>query len=179
MAESSEPGRRAAAGGGSLDEEEDEEREPLLPRIAWAEPRKGAPGTAVRLVEAAREEGAGSPGETGDKELLLRPKDAPRCPCRGVGCLRSSSTDLDWSSPACSGATRLFPCPRGPLRAPVTAAGAQPRIHALPRVPAPGSRPVPSSSSILSHASSCLIAKAILQASRPEHRPRGRLLVKP
>lgn len=103
MAESSEPGRRAAAGGGSLDEEEeDAEREPLLPRIAWARPRKGAPGTAVRLVEAAREEGAGSPVETGDQELLPRPRDAPRRPCRVVGCLRSSATDLDWSSPACS-----------------------------------------------------------------------------
>lgn len=138
MAESSEPGRRAAAGGGSLDEEEeDAEREPLLPRIAWARPRKGAPGTAVRLVEAAREEGAGSPVETGDQELLPRPRDAPRRPCRVVGCLRSSATDLDWSSPACSGATRRFPGPRGPLRAPVTAAGAQ------PRGPSPGSRPDP------------------------------------
>lgn len=109
MAECSEPGRRAAAGGGSLDEEEDAEREPLLPRIAWALPRKGAPGTAVRLVEAAREEGAGSPGETGDQELLPRPRNAPRCPCWGVGCLRGSATDVDWSSPSCSGATQRFP----------------------------------------------------------------------
>lgn len=114
MAESSEPGRRAATGGGSLDEEEDEEREPLLPRIAWAQPRKGAPGTAVRLVEAAGEEGAGSPGEAGDKELLLPPRDAPRSPSRGARFLGSSSTDLDWNCPTCSGATRLFPSPRGP-----------------------------------------------------------------
>lgn len=131
MAESSEPGRRAATGGGSLDEEEDEEREPLLPRIAWAQPRKGAPGTAVRLVEAAGEEGAGSPGEAGDKELLLPPRDAPRSPSRGVRFLRSSPTDLDWDRPTCSGATRLFPSPRGPPRAPV----AQPPVHAAPRVP--------------------------------------------
>lgn len=102
MAESSEPGRRAATGGGSLDEEEDEEREPLLPRIAWAHPRKGAPGTAVRLVEAAGEEGAGSPGEAGDKERLLPPRDAPRSPSRGVRFLRSSPTDLDWDRHTCS-----------------------------------------------------------------------------
>ncbi|XP_014644392.1 PREDICTED: phosphatidylinositol 4-kinase type 2-beta isoform X2 [Ceratotherium simum simum] len=80
MAESSEPGRRASAGGGSLEEEDDEEREPLLPRIAWAQPRKAAPGSAVRLLETAQEEDAASPGEAGDKELLLRPRDAPRCP---------------------------------------------------------------------------------------------------
>ncbi|XP_054437980.1 phosphatidylinositol 4-kinase type 2-beta [Pteronotus mesoamericanus] len=97
MAESSEPGRRAAAGGGSLDEEEDEEREPLLPRIAWAPPRKGAPGTAVRLVDATGEAGALSPGEADDKELLLRPADSPRCPSRSVGLPRSSPIDLDWS----------------------------------------------------------------------------------
>ncbi|XP_032962335.1 phosphatidylinositol 4-kinase type 2-beta isoform X2 [Rhinolophus ferrumequinum] len=102
MAESSEPGRRAATGGGSLDEEEDEEREPLLPRIAWAQPRKGAPGTAVRLVEAAGEEGAGSPGEAGDKELLLPPRDAPRSPSRGARFFGSLSTDLDWNCPTCS-----------------------------------------------------------------------------
>ncbi|XP_036900738.1 phosphatidylinositol 4-kinase type 2-beta [Sturnira hondurensis] len=97
MAESSEPGRRVAAGGESLDEEEDEEREPLLPRIAWAPPRKGAPGTAVRLVEPAGEAGAASLGEADDKELLLRPADSPRCPSHGVGLPGSSPTDLDWS----------------------------------------------------------------------------------
>ncbi|XP_044623589.1 phosphatidylinositol 4-kinase type 2-beta isoform X3 [Equus asinus] len=92
MAESLEPGRRASPGGRRLEEEDDdEEREPLLPRIAWAQPRKAAPGSAVRLVETAREDGAASPGEAGDKELLLRPRDAPRCPSRSVRTLRSSS----------------------------------------------------------------------------------------
>lgn len=92
MAESLEPGRRASSGGGRLEEEDDdEEREPLLQRIAWAQPRKAAPGSAVRLVETAREDGAASPGEAGDKELLLRPRDAPRCPSRSVRTLRSSS----------------------------------------------------------------------------------------
>ncbi|XP_037011419.2 phosphatidylinositol 4-kinase type 2-beta [Artibeus jamaicensis] len=100
MADSSEPGRRAAAGGESLDEEEDEEREPLLPRIAWARPRKGAPGTAVRLGEPAGETGAASLGEAGNKELLLRPADSPHCPSRDVGLPGSSPTDQDWSRSA-------------------------------------------------------------------------------
>ncbi|XP_053778325.1 phosphatidylinositol 4-kinase type 2-beta isoform X2 [Desmodus rotundus] len=100
MAESSEPGRQAAAGGESLDEEEDEEREPLLPRIAWAPPRKGAPGTAVRLVEAAGEAGAAAVGKAEDKELLLPPAESSRCPSRGVGLPRSSPTDLDWNRSA-------------------------------------------------------------------------------
>ncbi|ELK06445.1 Phosphatidylinositol 4-kinase type 2-beta [Pteropus alecto] len=39
MAEASEPGQLAAASSGSSGAE-DEEREPLLPRIAWAQPRK-------------------------------------------------------------------------------------------------------------------------------------------
>lgn len=130
MAESSEPGWRAAAGGGSLDEEEDEEREPLLPRIVWALPRKSAPGTAVRLVEPAGEEGAASPGEAGDKELLLRPRDAPRSPSRGVGLSRSSPSGPDWNRSMVSGATRLLPSLRGPPKAPVAAATAQP--HSRP-----------------------------------------------
>lgn len=41
MAEACEPTRPS--------EDEDEEREPLLPRVAWAQPRRGAPGSAVRL----------------------------------------------------------------------------------------------------------------------------------
>ncbi|XP_039092593.1 phosphatidylinositol 4-kinase type 2-beta isoform X2 [Hyaena hyaena] len=92
MAESSGPGRRASAGGGSLEEEDDEEREPLLPRIAWAQPPKGAPGSAVRLVEAAGEEGAASPREAGDEELLLPSRDAPRSCSWGVRALQSSPT---------------------------------------------------------------------------------------
>ena len=56
MAEASEPGRPESAGSGSLEEdEEDEEQEPLLPRIAWAQRRKVAPGGAVRLETAAGE----------------------------------------------------------------------------------------------------------------------------
>lgn len=94
MAEASEPGQLAAASGGSSGAEEDEEREPLLPRIAWAPPRKGAPGSAVRLAEAPREEGAASAGDT---EQPLRPGDAPRCPSRGVGLPQSSPADLDWN----------------------------------------------------------------------------------
>uniref|UniRef100_A0A7N5JKB6 Phosphatidylinositol 4-kinase type 2 n=1 Tax=Ailuropoda melanoleuca TaxID=9646 RepID=A0A7N5JKB6_AILME len=94
MAECSEPGRLASAdGGGSLEEEDDEEREPLLPRIAWAQPPKGAPGSAVRLVEAAGEEGAASPREAGDKELLLPSWDAPSRPSRSVSS-RSSPSGL-------------------------------------------------------------------------------------
>uniref|UniRef100_G3U7S9 Phosphatidylinositol 4-kinase type 2 n=1 Tax=Loxodonta africana TaxID=9785 RepID=G3U7S9_LOXAF len=60
MAEPSEPGQQAAEGGGSPEEEEDEEREPLLPRIAWAQPRKVAPGSAVRLMLSPEEAGAAS-----------------------------------------------------------------------------------------------------------------------
>ncbi|KAM7326292.1 hypothetical protein ACRRTK_014770 [Alexandromys fortis] len=41
MAEHCEPTRPS--------EDEDEEREPLLPRVAWAQPRWGAPGSAMRL----------------------------------------------------------------------------------------------------------------------------------
>lgn len=162
MAESSEPGWRAAAGGGNLDEEEDEEREPLLPRIVWAPPRKSAPGTAVRLVEAAGEEGAASPGEAGDKELLLQPRDAPRSPSRGVGFSRSSPSDPDWNRSLVSGATRLFPSPRGLPRAPVAAATAQPPFTPLSWSPGP-----------LCHTSTCLVGKAVRQASHVEHRPRG------
>ncbi|XP_012662911.2 phosphatidylinositol 4-kinase type 2-beta isoform X1 [Otolemur garnettii] len=69
MAEPSESGRR---GGGSAGEEEDEEREPLLPRTAWAHPRKGAPGSAVRLLETAGEDGEVYAGVAVDEELLLR-----------------------------------------------------------------------------------------------------------
>ncbi|XP_031198141.1 phosphatidylinositol 4-kinase type 2-beta isoform X1 [Mastomys coucha] len=65
MAEACEPTRPS--------EDEDEEREPLLPRVAWAQPRRGAPGSAVRLQE---DEGAAvlrepatdePPGASGDR----------------------------------------------------------------------------------------------------------------
>ncbi|XP_076992642.1 phosphatidylinositol 4-kinase type 2-beta isoform X3 [Tamandua tetradactyla] len=80
MAELSEPGPRASAGGGILEEEGDEEREPLLPRIAWAQPPKSAPGSAVRLVEVSGEENAASPHTAGDEELLLSSGDASLSP---------------------------------------------------------------------------------------------------
>uniref|UniRef100_A0A8D2BQ11 Phosphatidylinositol 4-kinase type 2 n=1 Tax=Sus scrofa TaxID=9823 RepID=A0A8D2BQ11_PIG len=95
MAEPSEPGRPASAGSGSLEEEEDEEREPLLPRIVLAQPPKGAPGSAVRLVKAAEEEGAASAGQAGDQELLLQPRDASLSPSLGLGRHRSSPTHRD------------------------------------------------------------------------------------
>ncbi|XP_061047270.1 phosphatidylinositol 4-kinase type 2-beta isoform X2 [Eubalaena glacialis] len=101
MAEPSEPGRQASAGGGSLEEEdeEDEEREPLLPRIAWAQPQKGAPGGAVRLEKAAGEEGAASPNQASDRELLLLPRDASFSSSPSLGRLRSSPTNLDRNHP--------------------------------------------------------------------------------
>lgn len=157
MAESSEPGRRAAAGGESLDGEEDEEREPLLPRIAWAPPRKGAPGTAVRLVREAGEAGAASRGEADDQELLLRPAPSPRCPSRGGGLPRSSPTDLDWSRSVASGAPRLCPAPRG-----------RPRSPPPSPVPAPALR-LPS----LPHSSACLVRKAVSWPGIPAGRRPG------
>ncbi|KAM9087651.1 phosphatidylinositol 4-kinase type 2-beta isoform 1-T1 [Megaptera novaeangliae] len=101
MAEPSESGRQASAGGGSLEEEdeEDEEREPLLPRIAWAQPRKGAPGGAVRLEKAAGEEGAASPNQASDRELLLLPRDASFSSSLSLERLRSSPTNLDRNRP--------------------------------------------------------------------------------
>ena len=121
MAESSEPGLRASAGGGSLEEEDDEEREPLLPRFAWAQPPQGAPGSAVRLVEAAGEEGAASPREAGDAELLLPSRDAPSRSSWGVGVLRGSPTHPNRKPPPGAGATRPRSPPRGPPCARVAA----------------------------------------------------------
>ncbi|XP_036186298.1 phosphatidylinositol 4-kinase type 2-beta isoform X7 [Myotis myotis] len=94
MAECPEPGQLAAAGGALLDGE-DEEREPLLPRIAWAQPRKSAPGTAVRMVEAAGKEGAASL-RTIDEDVLFGPNDSPRCSSLDVGLPRSSPTHPDF-----------------------------------------------------------------------------------
>ncbi|KAG8510330.1 Phosphatidylinositol 4-kinase type 2-beta, partial [Galemys pyrenaicus] len=98
MAESSEPGRWAPAGGGLLEvdpccaeeeQEEREEREPLLPRVAWAQARKGAPGNAVRLVEAAGEEGAASALQTRDRELPRKSGRAFGSHLRGIRFHRS------------------------------------------------------------------------------------------
>lgn len=111
MAEPSEPGRPASAGSGSLEEEEDEEREPLLPRIVLAQPPKGAPGSAVRLVKAAEEEGAASAGQAGDQELLLQPRDASLSPSLGLGRHRSSPTHRDRHRSLGSGAIQLFSSP--------------------------------------------------------------------
>ncbi|XP_008835555.1 phosphatidylinositol 4-kinase type 2-beta [Nannospalax galili] len=65
MAEPNDPGRP--------EEEEDEEREPLLPRVAWAQTRRGAPGSAVRLQ---MDEGAAAPREPGEKESRMPARDA-------------------------------------------------------------------------------------------------------
>lgn len=119
MAESSESGRLASEdGGGSLEAEDDEEREPLLPRTAWAQPPKGAPGIAVRLVEAAGQEGAASPREAGDKELLLRSWDASSRPSRSVSVSRSSPTHPTRKRPRGAGATRPLHDPAAPLPVP-------------------------------------------------------------
>ncbi|MBZ3881406.1 Phosphatidylinositol 4-kinase type 2-alpha [Sciurus carolinensis] len=87
MAEPCDPGCRGSAGGGNPEEEEDEEREPLLPRIAWAQPRRGAPGGAVRLQEAAGNEGAAAPRQARDQKSPHPPKD------RSSGASRGSPTD--------------------------------------------------------------------------------------
>nr|BAE01355.1 unnamed protein product [Macaca fascicularis] len=116
MEDPSEPDRLASADSGSPEEEEDGEREPLLSRIAWAHPRRGAPGSAVRLLDAAGEEGA-----AGDEELPLPPGN--------VGVSRSSPADLDRSRPAVSGATRPCPTPR----APPGGCACRPALSCLPR----------------------------------------------
>nr|XP_044986292.1 phosphatidylinositol 4-kinase type 2-beta isoform X2 [Jaculus jaculus] len=107
MAEPSEPGRRAAAaaaaGGGSLEEEEDEEREPLLPRVAWAQPRRGAPGNAVRLPDAAAaaagDGDAATPGPAGAAERVLASWDS--------NASRGLPTDLERSYLTCSVTTGM------------------------------------------------------------------------
>ncbi|XP_051020753.1 phosphatidylinositol 4-kinase type 2-beta [Acomys russatus] len=72
MAEACEPTRPP--------EDEEEEREPLLPRVAWAQPRRGAPGSALRLQ---RDEGAVVPNEPSTKDLSVTSTSL------------SSSTELD------------------------------------------------------------------------------------
>lgn len=172
MAEPSEPGRQASAGGGSLEEEdeEDEEREPLLPRIAWAQPQKGAPGGAVRLEKAVGEEGAASPNQASDRELLLLPRDASFFSSLSLGCLRSSPTSLDRNHPVGSGAIRLFPSPapcQCACRRRRSAPHSSPSLGPYPRLLS------------LSPASPCLVGKALRRASGPAHRPRGQPLGTP
>lgn len=169
MAEASEPGRPESAGSGSLDEdEEDEEREPLLPRIAWAQRRKVAPGGAVRLETAAGEEGAASPSQASDRELPLLPRDASFSSSPGLGRQRSSPTNLDRNRPVGSGATRLFPTPAPCQSAPFRRAQhSSPSSGRCPRLLS------------LSPASPCLVGKAVRQAPRPEHRPRVQLSLTP
>ncbi|KAM5158726.1 phosphatidylinositol 4-kinase type 2-beta isoform 2-T2 [Callospermophilus lateralis] len=107
MAEPCEPGRRGSAGGGNPEEEEDEEREPLLPRIAWAQPRRGAPGGAVRQQEGAGDEGAAAPRQARDGELPLQSKDRSRSLSRAVGATRGSPTDHSRNRPSVSVTTGL------------------------------------------------------------------------
>lgn len=107
MAEPCEPGRRGSAGGENPEEEEDEEREPLLPRIAWAQPRRGAPGGAVRQQEGAGDEGAAAPRQARDGELPLPPKDRSRSLSLAVEATRGSPTDHSRNRPSVSVTTGL------------------------------------------------------------------------
>lgn len=111
MAEPFEAETVVSAGGGKLEPKEDEEElEPLLPRVAWAPPRKGTPGNAVRLVDPAGKHDAASLGDSGDLDLLLPPPPAP--------CLRSPRSALGLQRPRrshVSGARRRVP-PRRPCR---------------------------------------------------------------
>ncbi|XP_069868481.1 phosphatidylinositol 4-kinase type 2-beta isoform X2 [Dipodomys merriami] len=100
MAEFCEPGRRTSAGG--REEEDDEEREPLLPRIAWAGPRRGAPGSAVRLLEAAGDEGAAALREAGDGDSPAPPGDASSRLSRDLGASGTSTSDWERSRLASS-----------------------------------------------------------------------------
>ncbi|XP_042530724.1 phosphatidylinositol 4-kinase type 2-beta isoform X3 [Dipodomys spectabilis] len=97
MAEFCEPGRRTSAGG--REEEDDEEREPLLPRIAWAGPRRGAPGSAVRLLEAAGDEGAAA---LRDGDSPAPPGDASSRLSRDLGASGNSTSDWERSRLASS-----------------------------------------------------------------------------
>lgn len=94
MAEACEPTRPS--------EDEDEEREPLLPRVAWAQPRRGAPGSAVRLPA---DEGAA---------VLCEPATNEPPVGSGDGSISASlSTELDRTRSAGSGVThsRVQPAP--------------------------------------------------------------------
>lgn len=92
MAEGCEPTRPS--------EDEDEEREPLLPRVAWAQPRRGAPGSAVRLQE---DEGAAVPIEPNSTELSLASGDTSTSV--------SFSAEVDQTHVSSSGATCVRPQP--------------------------------------------------------------------
>uniref|UniRef100_A0A8C2LM11 Phosphatidylinositol 4-kinase type 2 n=1 Tax=Cricetulus griseus TaxID=10029 RepID=A0A8C2LM11_CRIGR len=80
-------------------EDEDEEREPLLPRVVWAQPRRGAPGSAMRLLA---DEGAVVPREPGTDEPSLASGDASTS--------ASLSIELDRTRFAGSGVLNSFCC---------------------------------------------------------------------
>jgi hypothetical protein len=108
MAEFCEPAGRAPAG---REEEDDEEREPLLSRVAWAGPRKGAPGSAVRQLEDAGAVDAAASPQAGGEEPLPPPRDASGFLSRDPGASWSSPADMDRNHPSTSGAPGL-PSPR-------------------------------------------------------------------
>uniref|UniRef100_A0A8C6GPY4 Phosphatidylinositol 4-kinase type 2 n=1 Tax=Mus spicilegus TaxID=10103 RepID=A0A8C6GPY4_MUSSI len=84
MAEACEPTRPS--------EDEDEEREPLLPRVAWAQPRRVAPGSAVRMQA---DEGA---------DVLREPATDEPPAVSGEGSISASlSTELDRTRTTSSG----------------------------------------------------------------------------
>lgn len=154
MAESPEPERPAAAAGGAPLDGEDEEREPLLPRIAWAQPRRSAPGSAVRMVEAARLEGAASLSAM-DEKRLFGPQEAPCCPCADVGLAGSlTAPPRDSDRSLSSGAPRpprpfspgpparrpRLSSPGHPGACPVRKAGRRRRRRASRPGPPPGTR---------------------------------------
>lgn len=95
MAEHCEPTRPS--------EDEDEEREPLLPRVAWAQPRWGAPGSAMRLQA---DEGAAVLREPATDEPPLASGDASTS--------TNLSIELDRSRVSGSGATHVRAQPASP-----------------------------------------------------------------
>uniref|UniRef100_A0A250YJ42 Phosphatidylinositol 4-kinase type 2 n=1 Tax=Castor canadensis TaxID=51338 RepID=A0A250YJ42_CASCN len=99
MAEFCEPAGRAPAG---REEEDDEEREPLLSRVAWAGPRKGAPGSAVRQLEDAGAVDAAASPQAGGEEPLPPPRDASGFLSRDPGASWSSPADMDRNHPSTS-----------------------------------------------------------------------------
>lgn len=84
-------------------EDEDEEREPLLPRVAWAQPRRGAPGSAMRLQA---DEGAAVPREPATDKPPLAAGDASTS--------TSLSIEPDRTRISGSGATRVRAQPAPP-----------------------------------------------------------------
>ena len=122
----------------------------------------------MRLETAAGEEGAASPSQASDRELLLLPLDASFSSSPGLGRQRSSPTSPDRNRPVGSGAARLFPTPAPCQSAPLRRAQrSSPSSGRCPRLLS------------LSPASPCLVGKTVPQASRPEHWPRVQLSVTP